>query len=110
MSPICGEPGTWEYEFGLAHDHCPNEQDRRDRDWSLAFLAEHGHPPTNADWLARWEAGPPILSEIDELRLRAERLEREVAELTTEKGNLTTIIDGIKAAVLHTVVLPNLGT
>ena len=97
MSPICGEPGTWEYEFGLAHDHCPNAQDRLDRDWSLAFLAEHGYPPTDADWLAHWEQGPPppVPSEIDELWFRIESLERELAELTTEKVRLTTIIDSI---------------
>ena len=63
------------------------------------------------------ERGPAIDGEprvghpvIVALQLQVERLERELAELTTEKGNLTTIIDGIKAAVLHTVVLPNLGT
>ena len=63
------------------------------------------------------ERGPAISGEPREghpvivaLQLQVERLEREVGELTTEKGNLTTIIDGIKAAVLHTVVLPTLGT
>ena len=51
--------------------------------------------------------GHPV---IVALQLQVERLEREIAELNTERGRLTTIIDGIKAAVLYTVVLPKLGT
>ena len=43
------------------------------------------------------------------LRLRAECLEREIAELTAEKTRLATIVDGIKQAVLNIVVLPKMG-
>ena len=51
--------------------------------------------------------GHPV---IIALQLQVERLEREVGELTTERGWLATIVDGIRAAVLYTVVLPKLGS
>ena len=51
--------------------------------------------------------GHPV---IIALQLQVERLEREIAELDAERLDLATIVDGIKAAVLHTVVLPKLGT
>lgn len=63
------------------------------------------------------ERGPAIDGEPREghpvivaLQLQVERLEREIAELDAERLDLATIVDGIKAAVLHTVVLPNLGS
>ena len=63
------------------------------------------------------ERGPAIDGEprvghpvIVALQLQVERLEREIAELDAERLDLATIVDGIKAAVLHTVVLPNLGS
>jgi len=63
------------------------------------------------------ERGPAIDGEprvghpvIVALQLQVERLEREVAELDAEQLDLATIVDGIKAAVLYTVVLPNLGS
>ena len=62
------------------------------------------------------ERGPAIDGEprvghpvIVALQLQVERLEREVGELDAERLDLATIVDGIKAAVLHTVVLPNVG-
>ena len=63
------------------------------------------------------ERGPAIDGEprvghpvIVALQLQVERLEREVAELDAEQLDLATIVDGIKAAVLYTVVLPKLGS
>ena len=50
--------------------------------------------------------GHPV---IIALQLQVERLEREVGELATERDRLTTIVGQIKEAVLHTVVLPNVG-
>ena len=62
------------------------------------------------------ERGPTIDGEprvghpvIVALQLQVERLEREVAELDAEQLDLATIVDGIKAAVLYTIVLPKLG-
>jgi len=46
----CGAPGTWEYDFGVAHGRCPNEQDVADRKWSEEFAARYGRPPSQADW------------------------------------------------------------
>ena len=50
--------------------------------------------------------GHPV---IVALQLQVERLEREVGELDAERLDLATIVDGIRAAVLYTVVLPNVG-
>ena len=51
--------------------------------------------------------GHPV---IVALQLQVERLEREVGELDAERQAMATIVDGIKAAVLYTVVLPKLGS